>query len=77
MILDARLRLSPACKLLANYKNGTGRRPWVVCSKTPAAAAEDPERRRRLEALESAGARVIQVAAESDPANGKPILSCL
>ncbi|KAF9469785.1 dihydrofolate reductase-like domain-containing protein [Collybia nuda] len=58
VILDAHLRLPPTCKLLVNYKSGTGRRPWVIC----ATVSDDPERTRRLKALENAGARVIQVS---------------
>jgi len=51
IILDANLRLSPGCKLLKNYKGGTGRRPWVICS--PSAS---PLNRATLE---DAGARII------------------
>lgn len=56
VVIDSRLRLPTTCKLLANYQAGRGRRPWVFC--TP---ADDLERRNRLEMLEKAGARVIQV----------------
>jgi hypothetical protein len=60
VILDSVLRLSPNCKLLVNYKNGTGRRPWVICASN-SASVDDPQWNIRLEALEKAGARIVQV----------------
>ncbi|KAL4258169.1 2,5-diamino-6-ribosylamino-4(3H)-pyrimidinone 5'-phosphate reductase [Pleurotus pulmonarius] len=32
IILDTNLRLKTDCKLVQNYKNGSGRRPWVICA---------------------------------------------
>ncbi|KAI4521207.1 bacterial bifunctional deaminase-reductase [Schizophyllum commune Loenen D] len=63
VILDARLRLSPSCKLLRNFQAGTGRRPWVFTldgstSPNPLQQVEWLERR---QALEEAGARVVIV----------------
>ena len=57
VILDSHLRLSPHCKLLKNFQNGTGRRPWVICA-TSAKSAELPNRK----ALENAGATIIEVS---------------
>ena len=53
VILDAHLRLHPECKLLINYKSGTGRRPWVICS-----SSASPLNRATLE---KAGARIIEI----------------
>ena len=58
VIIDTHLRLSPTCKLLRNYQAGQGRRPWILC-----VGEESAERRQRLDALEKAGATVIQVPA--------------
>ncbi|KAG2045132.1 dihydrofolate reductase-like domain-containing protein [Suillus americanus] len=55
VILDANLRLRPDCKLLKNYQEGRGRRPWVVCDAN--LTSDDG----RKFALEDAGARVIGV----------------
>ncbi|EED79711.1 predicted protein [Postia placenta Mad-698-R] len=60
IILDSQLRLSPDCKLLKNYRAGTGRRPWVVCigyeKKTE---AQEKESNQKKQALRLAGARVV------------------
>ncbi|KAF8078983.1 dihydrofolate reductase-like domain-containing protein [Lyophyllum atratum] len=56
VVIDTRLRLPPTCKLLTNYQNGRGRRPWVIC-----AISDDEEMRGRLERLEKSGATVIQI----------------
>ncbi|OJA10317.1 hypothetical protein AZE42_05183 [Rhizopogon vesiculosus] len=53
VILDASLRLRPDCKLLRNYQEGKGRRPWVICD-----ANLDPDYTGRKSTLENAGARV-------------------
>ncbi|KAI0715008.1 bacterial bifunctional deaminase-reductase [Earliella scabrosa] len=64
VILDTHLRLSSECKLLQNYQAGRGRRPWVVCVKD-AGGATDPEPfARRKEALQRAGAHVVEVDAD-------------
>ncbi|KAG1845457.1 dihydrofolate reductase [Suillus subalutaceus] len=55
VILDANLRLRPDCKLLKNYRERKGRRPWVICD---ANLTSDGGRKA---ALEDAGARVIGV----------------
>jgi 2,5-diamino-6-(ribosylamino)-4(3H)-pyrimidinone 5'-phosphate reductase len=56
VILDSYLRLSPTCKLLKNFQNGTGRRPWIICSSS----AISTESSRRKE-LENAGAKIIEL----------------
>ncbi|EED80875.1 predicted protein [Postia placenta Mad-698-R] len=60
IILDSQLRLSPDCKLLKNYRAGTGRRPWVVCTgyekKTE---AQEKEFNQTKQALRQAGARIV------------------
>jgi len=64
VIVDTNLRLSPTCKLLRNYQNGQGRRPWILC-----VSREDDEWRQRSDSLEKAGATIIQVevpASEQD-----------
>jgi len=67
IILDTHLRLRLDCKLLANYKAGVGRRPWVIGAVS--AAGQDGNDaaawRGRKAALESAGARVIGVESDS------------
>jgi 2,5-diamino-6-(ribosylamino)-4(3H)-pyrimidinone 5'-phosphate reductase len=57
VILDSYLRLSPNCKLLKNFQNGTGRRPWIICSSS-AISAESLHRKE----LENAGAKIIELA---------------
>ncbi|KIK52052.1 hypothetical protein GYMLUDRAFT_88833 [Collybiopsis luxurians FD-317 M1] len=68
IILDTDLRLSPRCKLLKNFSEGRGRRPWVVCAELAAAdsRAEWVDRRKELE---TAGARVVVLDSEAG-ANG-------
>ncbi|KAI0094478.1 dihydrofolate reductase-like domain-containing protein [Irpex rosettiformis] len=61
-ILDVNLRLKPTCKLLKNYKAGTGRRPWIFASK-PKNQNDLDEWWARKEALKTAGAKVYVVAA--------------
>ncbi|KXN88821.1 2,5-diamino-6-ribosylamino-4(3H)-pyrimidinone 5'-phosphate reductase [Leucoagaricus sp. SymC.cos] len=59
IILDPGLRLSPTCKLLKNYKAGTGRQPWVLCA-TP--AGNDRARwQQRYDTLSQAGASIIHL----------------
>ncbi|KAG2120600.1 dihydrofolate reductase [Suillus discolor] len=55
VILDTNLRLRPDCKLLKNYRERKGRRPWVICD-----ANLTPDDGRKS-ILEDAGARVIGV----------------
>jgi len=56
IILDTDLRTSTSCKLLANYQQSRGRRPWIVCNDVSTAQKCD-----RKKALEQAGARVLEV----------------
>lgn len=55
VILDTNLRLRPDCKLLKNYRERKGRRPWVICD----ANLTSGDGRKSI--LEDAGARVIGV----------------
>ncbi|KAI9056975.1 bacterial bifunctional deaminase-reductase [Trametes sanguinea] len=66
IILDTHLRLSPECKLLKNYQAGCGRRPWVLCApqSAPWDAARTEAFTQRAAALQSAGARVIELDAD-------------
>lgn len=57
VVVDSRLRLSPTSKLLTNYKNGVGRQPWVICAQ-----GDDADFLKRLEILEKAGAKIIEVS---------------
>ncbi|KAI0692946.1 dihydrofolate reductase-like domain-containing protein [Cytidiella melzeri] len=63
VILDSHLRLSPTCKLLMNYREGRGRRPWVFGSM-PTSKVEMSNWNSRKDALERAGARVHSVPSE-------------
>ncbi|KAG2755392.1 bacterial bifunctional deaminase-reductase [Suillus brevipes Sb2] len=56
VILDANLRLRPDCKLLKNYRERKGRRPWIICDAS--LTSNDIGRK---STLEDAGARVIGV----------------
>ncbi|CCM03796.1 uncharacterized protein FIBRA_05944 [Fibroporia radiculosa] len=58
IILDTHLRLSPDSKLLKNFREGTGRRPWVFSIESSMA---DPILFHRERILEDAGAKVIKV----------------
>ena len=58
IIIDAQLQLSPSCKLLKNYLSKTGRRPWLLCQ---ADVDLDTGMAVRKQALQAAGARVIEV----------------
>ncbi|KAG2227600.1 hypothetical protein INT45_002285 [Circinella minor] len=58
IVLDNRLELPVDCKLLKNYSNGTGRKPWIVTtalSSNPAAKA-----------LIEAGAHLIHITEQED-----------
>ncbi|KAG2075193.1 bacterial bifunctional deaminase-reductase [Suillus decipiens] len=61
VILDANLRLRPDCKLLKNYRERKGRRPWVICD-----ANLNSDDAGRKSTLEDAGARVIGVPSVND-----------
>lgn len=69
MILDANLRLRPDRKLLKNYRERKGRRPWVICDAN--LTSNDIGRK---STLEDAGARVIGVP--SVDGGSCPLLSC-
>ncbi|TFK41816.1 dihydrofolate reductase-like domain-containing protein [Crucibulum laeve] len=58
VILDTDLRLPTTCKLLKNYQNGTGRRPWLICFGH-GLQFDIVEWERRYDALEKAGAKII------------------
>lgn len=52
VVLDSKLRFKPDCKLLKNFREGTGRRPWIITSR----GSFDPLKHRELA---NAGARVF------------------
>lgn len=56
IIMDTDLRLTTRCKLLQNFQQNRGRRPWVVCSDV-----YSPMKSHRKQELETAGARIIEV----------------
>ncbi|KAH7914721.1 dihydrofolate reductase-like domain-containing protein [Hygrophoropsis aurantiaca] len=60
IILDSKLRLQPKCKLLNNYQQGAGLQPWIICSPL------EPDKDKRREDLESAGAKVIEVRSHNN-----------
>lgn len=66
IVMDRGCRLAVDCKLIKNYAEGTGKQPWVICSKT-----EDGDVLERKAKLESAGARII----ESDDNGKRPLMS--
>jgi len=65
IILDTNLRLSPNCKLLQNYVEGIGRRPWVICSE-PKQTDKNAEWLNKQKTLENAGASVIVLETGQD-----------
>ncbi|KAJ7786582.1 dihydrofolate reductase-like domain-containing protein [Mycena metata] len=74
IIIDSRLRLPPTCKLLNNYKAGTGRQPWVVSSEP---SQRDAEWEARRDALTAAGARVLLLPEHSSAARIPALLTLL
>ncbi|KAJ3722051.1 dihydrofolate reductase-like domain-containing protein [Lentinula guzmanii] len=58
IILDTKLRFDPHCKLLKNYTEDKGRRPWLICAE-PSESNEKKEWMIRRNTLEKAGARVV------------------
>ncbi|KAF8336501.1 dihydrofolate reductase-like domain-containing protein [Cantharellus anzutake] len=80
IVLDTSLGTPPSCKLLHNYQNKTGRQPWIVCAQRPlrdgSTVTTDLWWERR-HALESAGARVIEVSSEDDKVNIQAALGAL
>ncbi|TFK95041.1 bacterial bifunctional deaminase-reductase [Polyporus arcularius HHB13444] len=67
VVLDTHLRFSPDCKLLKNYQAGRGRRPWIVCAPQTAShdIASTKAFTQRAAALRSAGAHIIELAADA------------
>lgn len=63
VVLDTHLRLSPQCKLLTNFQNGSGRRPWII-SAQPNDQQELAKWTHRSDLLEGAGAKIIAITAE-------------
>ncbi|KAM0752723.1 bacterial bifunctional deaminase-reductase [Meredithblackwellia eburnea MCA 4105] len=61
LILDSKLRSSPACKLIRNYKAGVGHQPTFVRSQ-----ADDPTILSREKLLVDAGAKVIGGSLDGD-----------
>ncbi|PPQ79415.1 hypothetical protein CVT25_002685 [Psilocybe cyanescens] len=62
IIIDTHLRLPPTCKLLRNYQNGKGRRPWIICGQhEPLPPNLARARLDKKEALEAAGAKIFEV----------------
>ncbi|KAF8518605.1 dihydrofolate reductase-like domain-containing protein [Gautieria morchelliformis] len=72
IVLDTDLRLSTSCKLLKNYQQRLGRRPWVVCNDV-----FSPEKSLRKQALEEAGAKIIQVIQGPDRLSINSLLTTL
>ncbi len=60
IILDTNLRLPTTCKLLQNFQAGTGRPPWIICR-----AISTPDHAQRKQALEAAGARILDIQADN------------
>ncbi|KAF8527380.1 bacterial bifunctional deaminase-reductase [Hysterangium stoloniferum] len=57
VILDSELRLPLHAKLLKNYQQGTGRRPWIICHDVSSA-----DKALRQQLLEKAGAMVFTIS---------------
>ncbi|KAK2461406.1 hypothetical protein APHAL10511_005869 [Amanita phalloides] len=74
IVLDSRLRLSPNCKLLANYRAGNGRRPYLFAANSYLA---DPEWLARRTALEIAGAKIFTVPVQDHLLHFPTILTSL
>ncbi|KAI9262202.1 dihydrofolate reductase-like domain-containing protein [Phascolomyces articulosus] len=56
IVLDNRLELPLDCKLLKNFQNGTGRKPWIVTT----ASSSNPA----AKALKEAGAHIIYITGQ-------------
>lgn len=65
IILDSRLRLSPDCKLLSNYRAQRGRRPYIIAAANPTDISDIDWKSRRT-ALEAAGAKILTVPTKDD-----------
>jgi len=78
IILDTSLSTPPTCKLLRNYKNKTGVQPWIVCARCASLEGAESSTQlwdERRNALESAGAKVIEVASANHKVNIHEALS--
>ncbi|KAF9516561.1 hypothetical protein BS47DRAFT_1375953 [Hydnum rufescens UP504] len=81
IILDTSLRTPLDCKLIVNYRNGTGIQPWIICGRAKSwAGVESPtaqprEERRAL--LEAAGARVLEVGMTEEKVDLQQALALL
>lgn len=62
-MLDSALRLPVHSKLLTNFREGRGRRPWVVGTRPVGDDLAAWEARKFM--LESAGARIVEVEGEN------------
>lgn len=62
IVLDTRLRTPTDCKLIKNYRNQTGKQPWLICARSMI-SIQDRQR------LEEAGARVIPITNGMNPSN--------
>ncbi|KAJ3801551.1 dihydrofolate reductase-like domain-containing protein [Lentinula aff. detonsa] len=72
IILDTKLRFDPHCKLLKNYTEDKGRRPWLICAE-PSESNEKKEWMIRRNTLEKAGARVVPLEYDYDTQEYLPI----
>ncbi|THV01415.1 bacterial bifunctional deaminase-reductase [Dendrothele bispora CBS 962.96] len=75
LILDTYLRCSPTCKLVRNYQQGLGRRPWILCADS----IEAVDFRERFDALEKAGVRIVRIpgTTEDGQLSLPAVLKCL
>lgn len=64
IILDTHLRLNPACRLLANWRDNKGRRPWILTFKPKMTDEKFDEWARRHRALQEAGALIETIMLE-------------
>lgn len=63
IIIDTHLRLSPTCKLLSNFQNGIGRRPWIICGQRESLSLDlTADRQCRKDTLVAAGAKILEAA---------------
>ncbi|KAI0081101.1 riboflavin-specific deaminase [Panus rudis PR-1116 ss-1] len=76
IILDSNLRLPRDCKLLLNYREGRGRRPWIVTSEPTNKNAKSTWVQQKS-MLEAAGARIIVVPGTNGHISLPDMLSAL
>ncbi|KAF9502247.1 bacterial bifunctional deaminase-reductase [Pleurotus eryngii] len=75
IILDTNLRLKLDCKLVQNFNNGCGRRPWVFCAAP--SFPDDAVFARKMKLLTDVGIRVIQVPTEAGQIDIRAVLKTL